>query len=118
MVAGPRRGEIWWASLPAPRGSEPGHSRPVLVVQSNRFNESRIQTVVVAAITSNLLLAEAPGNVRVGTTDSGLPRRSVVNVSQLVTLSREYLERRASVLPAAVMNDVAAGLRLVLAFSD
>ena len=85
MVGGPRRGEIWWASLRPPRGSEPGNSRPVLVVQSNRFNESRIQTVVVAAITSNLLLAEAPGNVRVSATDSGLPKLSVVNVSQLVT---------------------------------
>ncbi len=115
MVGAPRRGEIWWAKLPAPRGSEPGHPRPVLVVQSNRFNESRINTVVVAAITSNLLLAQAPGNVRVGMSDSGLPKPSVVDVSQLLTLSREHLSRRASVLPGTVMNDVTAGLKLVLA---
>jgi mRNA interferase MazF len=86
-----KRGEVWWATLPGPTGSGPGYRRPVLVVQSNPFNLSRIATVVVAAITSNLSLAEAPGNVRLGRGDSGLPRASVVNVSQLVTLDRQRL---------------------------
>lgn len=100
--------------LPAPRGSEPGHRRPVLIVQSNRFNESLIQTVVVAAVTTNLRLGDAPGNVRMKPADSGLPHTSVVNVSQLLTLSREYLSEKTGHLPANVMNRVAHGLRLVL----
>jgi mRNA interferase MazF len=86
----------------------------VLVVQSNRFNESRIQTVVVAAITSNLRLADAPGNVRLKPTDSGLPEPSVVNVSQVLTLSRQFLAERAGLVPAAAMNQVGEGLRLAL----
>ena len=114
MVAAPRRGEIWWAELPAPRGSEPGHRRPVVIVQSNPFNESRIQTVVVAAITSNLRLADAPGNVRLRPADSGLPKASVANVSQILTVGREFLAERAGSLPAAAMNRVADGLKLVL----
>jgi len=115
VVNGPRRGEIWWADLPAPRSSEPGYRRPVLVVQSNRFNESRIQTVLVAVVTSNLHLAEAPGNVRLRLTDSGLSRVSVVNVSQLLTVGRQFFRDRIGVLPASPMNQVAQGLRLVLA---
>jgi mRNA interferase MazF len=115
VVTAPRRGEVWWADLPVPRGSEPGHRRPVLIVQSNPFNDSRIQTIVVAAITSNIRLAEAPGNVRLRPADSGLPKPSVVNVSQLLTLSREFLAERAGTLPGAAMNRVADGLRLVLA---
>ena len=114
MVTAPRRGDVWWADLPVPRGSEPGHRRPVLVVQSNQFNDSRIQTVVVAAITSNMRLADAPGNVRLRSSDSGLPKPSVVNVSQLLTLGREFLTEHAGTLPGAAMNRVADGLRLVL----
>lgn len=111
----PRRGDVWWADLPAPRGSEPGHRRPVLIVQSNLFNDSRIQTILVAVVTSNTALADAPGNVRLRPADSGLPKPSVVNVSQLLTLSREFLTERAGNLPVAAMNRVAEGLRLVLA---
>ena len=114
MVTTPRRGDVWWAELPVPRGSEPGHRRPVLIVQSNQFNDSRIQTVVVAAITSNISLADAPGNIRLRPADSGLPKPSVVNVSQLLTLSREFLGEQAGTLPGAAMNRVAEGLRLVL----
>ena len=114
MISPPRRGDVWWASLPAPRGSEPGHPRPVLVVQSNRFNDSRIQTVVVASITSNLRLADAPGNVRLRPSDSGLPKPSVVNVSQVLTISRQFLADKAGALPAGTMNQVGDGLRLVL----
>lgn len=110
----PRRGDVWWADLPVPRGSEPGHRRPVLIVQSNQFNDSRIQTVVVAAITSNITLADAPGNVRLRPADSGLPKPSVVNVSQLLTISREFLSDRVGNVPVAALNRVADGLRLVL----
>src|SRR6185312_9021177 len=94
-----KRGEIWWADLPEPRRSEPGYRRPVLVIQADSFNRSRIQTVIVAVITSNLGLAEAPGNVLLPARTSGLPRDSVVNVSQMLTLDRDYLSERAGRLP-------------------
>ncbi|MEY2855034.1 MAG: hypothetical protein RL030_2166 [Pseudomonadota bacterium] len=109
-----KRGELWWASLRAPTGSGPGYRRPVVVVQSNPFNQSRIATVVVAVVTSNLSLAEAPGNVRIGKGDSGLTKPSVVNISQLVTLDREVLTQRVRALPAEVMRSVDEGLRLAL----
>src|SRR3954452_7931769 len=89
-----RRGEIWSADLPSPAGSGPGMRRPILIIQSNPFNESRIATVIVAVITSNLDLADAPGNLRIGKSDSGLSKASVVNVSQLVTIDRSLLSRR------------------------
>ena len=110
-----RRGEIWWASLPSPSGSGPGYRRPVLVVQSNPFNASRISTVVVAAITSNIALADAPGNVRMARSDSGLTKASVVNVSQIVTLDRTVLTERVRAVAATTLNKVDDGLRLVLA---
>jgi mRNA interferase MazF len=84
------------------------------VVQSNQFNDSSIQTVLVAAITSNLRLGDAPGNVRLRPPDSGLPRPSVVNVSQLITLGRQFLAEKAGGLPGFAMNRVADGLRLIL----
>jgi mRNA interferase MazF len=109
-----RRGEIWWASLADPRGSEPGLRRPVLVVQADAFNRSRIATVMVAAITSNLRLADAPGNVRLARDDSGLARASVVNVSQVLTLDRRFLTERVRALPAGSLAQVDAGLSLAL----
>jgi mRNA interferase MazF len=109
-----RRGEIWWASLPSPTGSGPGLRRPVLVIQSNPFNDSRIATVVVVTITSNLGLAEAPGNVRVGKAETRLAKPSVVNVSQILTVDRKLLTGRVSALPSQSMHQVEEGLRLVL----
>lgn len=109
-----RRGEIWWASLPEPVGSGPGLRRPVLVVQSNPFNDSRISTVVVAVVTSNMALAEAPGNVRLGKTESGLPKPSVVNVSQIITIDRSLLTERVRTLNESIVQKVNEGLRLVL----
>jgi len=109
-----KRGELWWADLPNPVGSGPGYKRPVLVVQANPFNASRISTVIVATVTSNLALAEAPGNVRIGKSDSGLPQPSVVNISQLITLDRAILSKKVKALPGAVMDKVDAGLKLVL----
>jgi mRNA interferase MazF len=109
-----RRGEIWWAALPVPTGSGPGLRRPVVVVQSNPFNESRIRTVVVAVITSNLGLAEAPGNFRLSRSESGLPQASVVNVSQVLTIDRALLNRRVKLLSATTIHSLDQGLRLVL----
>jgi len=109
-----KRGEIWWASLSAPTGSGPGFRRPVVIVQSNPFNQSRIATVVAAIVTSNMALADAPGNVRVAKGESGLKKPSVVNVSQLVTLDRELLTQRVRALPADTMGAIDEGLRLVL----
>lgn len=109
-----KRGEIWWASLPEPTGSGPGLRRPVLVIQSNPFNESRIATVIVAVVTSNLALAEAPGNVRLSKSDSGLPKPSVVNVSQVLTVDRSLLTEKVRALPATVVQKVNEGLRLAL----
>ena len=110
-----KRGELWWADLPNPVGSGPGYKRPVLIVQSNPFNASRISTVIVATVTSNLALAEAPGNVRVGKADSGLPQPSVINVSQLITLDRSVLTKKVKALPGTVMEKVDVGIKLVLA---
>lgn len=110
-----RRGEIWWAALRDPRGSGPGFRRPVLVVQSNEFNESAIGTTICAVVTSNLHLARAPGNVRLSRKASGLARDSIVNVSQLVTLDKRLLTERVGRVGAEVLRDVDAGVRLVLA---
>lgn len=109
-----RRGEIWWADLPEPRRSAPGYRRPVLIVQANSFNRSRIQTVIVAVITGNIELADAPGNVLLPAGLTGLPRDSVVNVSQLLTLDRSFLTEQASTLPARLLGAVDGGLRSVL----
>jgi len=88
--------------------------RPVLVIQSNPFNESRIATIVVVVITSNLTLAQARGNIRVNRTHSGLPKVSVVNVSQIYTLDKRRLTERVKALPPDVMGRVEEGLKLVL----
>ncbi|HJZ83870.1 MAG TPA: type II toxin-antitoxin system PemK/MazF family toxin [Polyangia bacterium] len=109
-----RRGEVWWASLPAPPRSEPGYRRPVLVVQSDDFNRSAIGTVVIVAITSNTRLAGAPGNVLLSRRDTRLRRDSVANVSQMLTVDKTFLVERVSVLPTRVRERVEAGLRLVL----
>ncbi len=109
-----RRGDIWWASLPGPRGSEPAYRRPVVVVQSDAFNRSRISTVIAAVITSNLALASAPGNVELTRKQSGLPKASVINVSQIVTLDRAFLSRRVGRLAPKKMSLLENGLRLVL----
>jgi len=109
-----KRGEVWWAELPEPGGSEPGFRRPVLVMQSDDFNRSRIGTTVAAAITSNLALAAAPGNVGLPRRESGLPRDSVVNVSQLATLEKTFLSARIGRVTDSLLRQVEDGLRLVL----
>jgi mRNA interferase MazF len=109
-----RRGEIWWASLPEPSGSAPGFRRPVLIISADSFNQSRINTVVAAVITSNLHLAEAPGNVQIAVRGTNLSRPSVVNVSQIITLDRTDLTERLGRLNPELLRQVESGLRLVL----
>jgi len=109
-----KRGEVWWASLPDPTGSGPGFRRPVVIVQSNPFNSSRISTVVVAVITSNLRLSAAPGNVGISKRESGLGKPSVVNVSQVLTLDRGLLSDKVRRLSDKKMLEIDQGLRLSL----
>ena len=108
------RGEVWWAALPDPVASEPGFRRPVVLVQSDAFTRSRIRTVLAVLITSNERLALAPGNVSLPAQVSGLPRDSVVNVSQIVTLDKTFLLERRGRLPDATIQQIEEGLRLVL----
>lgn len=108
------RGTIWWVDLGEPRGSEPGFRRPLLIVQADAFNRSRIQTVLAVVLSSNVRLLEAPGNVLVPAHLSGLPKDSVANVSQVVTVNRSDLQESAGRLDAATLRRVDGGLRLVL----
>ena len=108
------RGEIWWASLPDPARSGPGFRRPLVIIQSDAFNRSRINTVIAAVITSTLKLAEAPGNVFLSSKTTGLPKDSVVNVSQLVTLDKSLFTEKIGKLAGKQMRQLEEGLRLVL----
>jgi len=110
-----QRGEIWWATLPEPVGSELGYRRPVLIIQSNDFNRSRISTVIAVVITSNTKLAEAPGNVFLPGNVTGLPKDSVANVSQVITIDKSFLTERVGSLSSEFLQRVETGLRLVLA---
>ena len=108
------QGEVWWADLGEPAGSEPGFRRPVIVIQGDAFNRSRIATVVCVALTSNLHWAEAPGNVVLTAKVTGLPKDSVANVSQVVTLDRSSLTVRVGALPAKKLGLVLLGIDIVL----
>lgn len=110
-----RRGEIWWASAPDPAGSGPGFRRPYLIVSANSFNASRIGTVIAVVVTSNLRLADAPGNVKLPTRGTGLARPSVANVSQIITIDKSFLTQRVGRVPPEAMSEVDEGLRLALA---
>jgi mRNA interferase MazF len=109
-----RQGEVYWLEFGRPRDSAPAGRRPALVVQHDRFNRSAIATTVVVAITSNLRLAAMPGNVRLGRGEAGLPHPSVVNVSQIRTLDRAVLRSRVGMLRRARVDQVLAGLALLL----
>jgi mRNA interferase MazF len=110
-----KRGDIWWASLPEPTGLGPGYPRPVLIIQSDRFNASAINTVVIAIITKNTKLVESEGNVLITTAQSNLPQDSVVNVSQLFTLDESTLRDFVTTLSSKKMTQIDNGLRKVLA---
>ena len=112
MVA--TQGDVCWADLPPPVGSGPGLRRPVLVVQGDAFNRSRIATVVVVPLTSNLSLVEAPGNVLLRRRMTGLPRDSVANASQILTIDKELLTERVGSVSAAALRLVLSGIDLVL----
>ena len=109
------RREVWWADLDEPRESEPGFRRPVLIVQADAFNRSRLRTVIGVALSSNTRLLDAPGNVLLQAASTGLPRDSVANVTQLLTLDEDYLTDRAGQVSRKLMERVESGLRLVLA---
>ncbi len=108
------QGEVWWADLAEPTGSEPGFRRPVVVVQGDAFNASSLRTVVCVALTSNLRWADAPGNVLLAARATGLPKPSVANVTQLVTLDRLALTERAGRLSASNLELVFAGIDTLL----
>ena len=109
-----QRGAICWADLGDARGSRPAKRRPVLVIQSNPFNSSRLNTIIAAVITSNTALAAMPGNVFIPAAVSALPKDSVVNVTALVTLNKTDLDAPVGQLPDSLLNEVGRGLRRVL----
>ncbi len=108
------QGEIWWADLPAPTGSRPGFRRPVAIVQGDAFNRSRIATVICVPLTSNVKWADAPGNVLLPPPLTGLPKPSVANVSQIVTLNKSDLTERTGKLPARQLASILSGIDIVL----
>jgi mRNA interferase MazF len=108
------RGNIHWADLGEAEGSRPAKRRPVLVVQSGSYNASRLATVIAAVITSNTALAAMPGNVFLPAVVTGLPRDSVVNVTAIVTLNKEDVDRAVGTVPDSLMREVDQGLRQVL----
>ena len=109
-----QRREVWWADLEEPRGSEPGFRRPIVIVQADSFNRSRLRTLLGVVLTSNARLLDAPGNVLLAAKNTGLPRDSVANVTQVVTLDEDYLTERTGRVPPKIMAHVDAGLKLVL----
>lgn len=108
------QGEIWWADLPSPVGSGPGFRRPVVVVQADALNRSRVSTVVCVPLTSNLKWALAPGNVRLTARLTGLPKDSVANVSQIVSLDKDLLTERAGKLPRSKLELILSGIDTIL----
>lgn len=108
------QGEIWWADLPLPTGSMPGFRRPVVVIQSDALNQSRIGTVICVPLTSNLKWSKAPGNVVLASKTTGLTKDSVANVSQILTVDREMLTECVGKLSSARVQLIFAGLDVVL----
>lgn len=106
--------EVWWADLDEPTGSEPGYRRPVVVVQCDAINRSRIGTVICVPLTSNLKWAEAPGNVLMPKAETGLPKDSVANVSLIVALDKQVLTDRVRKIPRRRLDLVLAGIDIVL----
>ena len=107
------KGDIYWANLSVPEGNEPGYRRPVLVVQSDLFNQSAIPTVLVAPLTTNLSLAKAPGNIKLETAETSLPKDSVVNVSGIISVNRSRLEEYVTSLDPSLLFLVDNGVRLI-----
>jgi mRNA interferase MazF len=114
MNGDPSRGDVCWADLGEPRGSRPAKRRPVLVIQADPYNVSRLSTTLIAVITSNTALATLPGNVFLPSVSSGLPKDSVLNVTALVTIDKADLGQPVGTLPASLMAEIDRGLRRVL----
>ena len=109
-----QRGEIWWAELSKPAGSVPGYKRPLVIIQSDDFNKSRIDTVIAVVLTTNIKLADSPGNVLLPKKITKLSKDSIANVSQVITIDRYFLSDRVGSLPASTMKRIDDGLRLIL----
>ena len=109
-----RQGDVYWVDLGEPSGSEPGYRHPCVVVQNDVFNQSRIRTVVVCALTSNLKRAEAPGNVLLEKGEANLPKQSVVNVSQIFTVDKTQLGEYIGTLSPRRVRQILAGVLLVV----
>ena len=108
------RGEIWWADFGIPFGSETGFERPILIIQDDSFNNSKINTIIVLPITTNLLLENAPGNVFLESKISGLPKDSIVVVSQIDTIDRKRIFKKVGKINTIYMNEIEEGVALVL----
>jgi mRNA interferase MazF len=108
------QGDVFWLDFGVPRGSDPGFRRPFVVVQNDVFNASRIQTTILCSVTSNLTRAKAPGNLLLRKGEANLPRPSVVNVSQIVTVDKSVLKEKIGTLSRQKILEIVAGLRLVL----
>jgi mRNA interferase MazF len=108
------QGEVWWVDLPEPRGSAPGFRRPVVVLQGNNLNRSRIRTVLCAPLTSNLDAADSPGNVLLPTRSTRLPKDSVANVSQLLVVNRDELLERVGMISERQLFQIFVGLDIIL----
>lgn len=113
-----KQGEIYWIELGVPRGSGPGYRHPHVVVQNNVFNASRINTVVVCALTSNLKRAKAPGNVLLKKGEGGLKKESVVNVSQMLTVDKSDLVEKIGALSPSRVKQIVDGTKLLVDPND
>ena len=111
---GINQGDIYWIDFGTPEGSSPGYRRPHIVIQNNLFNASKINTVVLCAVTSNLKWAKAPGNVMLKKGEANLPKESVVNISQLVTVDKNFLVEKIGAVSAARIREINQGLSLLL----
>jgi mRNA interferase MazF len=113
-----RQGDVYWIDLRKPVGSAPGYRRPFVVVQNDAFNASRIRTVVLCALTTNLARADAPGNVLIKKGDAGLSGDSVINITQIATVDKSELTDRAGRVPPSNLQAVIKGINLLLTPSD
>ena len=113
-----KRGEIWWVNLPAPRDSEPGYKRPVVIIQADSFNHSKIKTVICSVLTSNLKLLKAPGNILLAEKSTGLSKDSVLNISQIITIDKSFLDSKVGELTRKQLIKLENGLKLIFSISE